>query len=88
MTREEKYKMLWTKIKGYQHGTLESKIYTEKQLKEKRQYFENCEPPTHFGVSKKRWQYEIKRIFDLSDNFKKCPDLGLTRLEYILEFGL
>ncbi len=88
MSREEEYKMLWGKIRGYQDGTLKSNQYTESELAEKRKYFESCLPDEKLGISKHRWMGEIKRVFEFRKDFKSCPDAGLTRLEYILKFGL
>lgn len=88
MTREIEWRMLKDKIKNYENGNLKSKKYTTKELEEKRKYFESQELNPEFKISKKRWLYEIKRIFEMSKSFEECPDLGLTRLEFITKFGL
>lgn len=88
MTRKEEWIFLQTKMKDYASGKLKSKHYTAEQLLEKRKYFESQRPNPEFKIPEWRWLYEIKRIFELSDTFKKCPDWDFTRLEFILKFNL
>lgn len=89
MTKKEMWRLLHdkSKIEYYISGKFKSKYYTDEELKEKRKYFENQEIDTKFGISQSRWLYEIKRVFELSKDFKEFPDCGLYRLEFMLKFG-
>lgn len=80
---------LWerSQIKNYINGRFKINQYTEEELLEKRKYFENQLPNPSSGFPKRRWLYEIKRHFELSDDFKKYPDAGLARLEFLLKYG-
>lgn len=80
---------LWerSQVKNYINGKFKSSQYTEEELLEKRKYFENQLPNPSSGFPKKRWLYEIKRYFELCDDFKKYPDAGLARLEFLLKYG-
>lgn len=86
MTRKEELKLLHDKSNylNYKNGKFISNKYSKEELEEKRKYFESQIPK---NVSKKRWFYEIKRIFELSKYFSDYPDSGLSRLEFILETG-
>lgn len=88
MTSKEEWIMLQTKMKNYENGTLKSKKYTKEELEKIRKYFESQVPNPKFKIPMWRWHYEIKRIFEMSKTFKKCPDWGITRLEFILKFDL
>ena len=87
--KKQKYKDLMNKAdyQNYINGSLESRQYSSSQLAEKRKYFESMCPPPNLNISKQRWLYEIKRHFELSDDFKKYPDAGLARLEFLLKYG-
>lgn len=69
---------------NYKNGKFKSKNYTKEEIEEKRKYFENQQP---INVDKNRWLYEIKRQFELSDDFLQYPDSGFARLQFILETG-
>lgn len=86
MTRKEELRILQDKSNylNFKNGKYISNKYSKEELKEKRKYFESQVPN---NVSKERWFYEIKRIFQLSKSFKEYPDSGLSRLQYILETG-
>lgn len=88
MNSNEEMILLKTKMKDYKSGKLKSKSYTKSELRERRIYFESQLPSQILGIEDQRWLYEIKRIFDLSNIMSECPDYGITRLEYILKFGL
>lgn len=84
-------KILQNKIRKLQKGEIESRKYTEKEIIEKINYYksiQNIKSVESGRLSKKRWEYEIKRNTELSSSFKKCPDLGFLRLEYIMNYGL
>lgn len=86
MTEKDELRILYDKSNylNYKNGKFISNKYSKEELTEKRKYFESQVPK---NVSKERWLYEIKRIFQLSKNFKEYPDSGLSRLEYILKTG-
>lgn len=86
MITKERWRLLHDKSNylNYENGKFISKQYSQKELDEKRKYFESKVPE---NVPKKRWLYEIKRVFELDKYFDKYPDSGLSRLEFILETG-
>lgn len=86
MISQERWRLLHDKSNylNYENGKFVSKKYSKEELKEKRLYFESKIPE---NVDKKRWMYEIKRVFELNKYFNKYPDSGLSRLEFILETG-
>lgn len=90
MDRQKEWENLYSRarIENYKNGTYTSKKYTKKELEEKREYFESQIPDERFNIPHRRWMYEIKRHFELSENFKKYPDASFARLEFILKFGL
>lgn len=86
MINQERWKLLHDKSNylNYKNGKFISNKYSKEELEEKRKYFESKIPK---NVSKKRWLYEIKRVFELDKYFSDYPDSGLSRLEFILETG-
>lgn len=68
-------------LRSYSIGELKSKVYTDKEIEEKRQYFLSKIPPKDSNISLNRWYYEIKRVFDLSNDFRKSPDMWFYHLE-------
>lgn len=90
MDNKEKYRTLKNKsnYKKYISGELKSRKYAEEELQKIRNGFESKMPDSKYNISKKRWLYEIKRQFDLNEQFKKYPDAGIARLEFVLNFGL
>ena len=88
MTRKEEKRMLSEKARAFFKGELESKKYTKEELEEKRKYYERQNPPSKYKIPRRRWLYEIKRIFELCEEFEDCPDGGFARLDFVLKFGL
>lgn len=82
---------LQDRIKRLLKGEIESKKYTDADIKEKINYFKNIKsvPSVENGrISKKRWEFEIDRNTIHSNNFESCPDAAFLRLEYIMNYGL
>lgn len=75
-------------VTNYINGKLRSKQYTKRELDEKRKYFESCVSIAETRITKERWNNEIRRCFEENRFFDKYPDAGLSKLEFILEFGL
>ncbi len=89
MTQEELVKKInenFLAKEAYRNGTLKSKTYTEEEIEAKRQYFLSKVPPDLDECSIGRWHYEIKRVFELSKSFRKCPDLWFYHLEHYFDF--
>lgn len=83
--------ILQDRIRKLQRGEIQSKKYTDKEIMKKIEYFKNIKNVKSVDsgrISKKRWDYEIKRNTEFSSSFEKCPDLGFLRLEYIMNYGL
>ncbi len=77
MTREEIKKAIFEKeamFQKYKSGEIKSKVYTEEEIEEKRQYYLSLEPSKESGRSVKRWQAEVNRFILHSKSFKECPD--------------
>ena len=73
-------------IKAYLDGTLKSKTYTEEEIEAKKQYFLSKVPPNTKKITLGRWHYEIKRVFELCPDFRKCPDFWFYHLEHYFDF--
>ncbi|MDY6065273.1 MAG: hypothetical protein SPI59_02970 [Finegoldia sp.] len=71
----------------YEKGILKSNKYDDIELKEIREFYETHEPTEELGFFKKRWLYEIKRVFEKSKTFKDYPDAGLAHLERFFKYG-
>lgn len=83
--------MMYDRLRKLLSGEIESIKYTDEEIKEKIEYFKKLEmiPAVEDGlISKKRWDYEIKRNTELSSSFKKCPEFGFLRIEFIAKYGL
>lgn len=83
--------ILQDRIRKLQRGEIQSKKYTDKEIMKKIEYFKNIKNVKSVDsgrISKKRWDYEIKRNTEFSSSFEKYPDLGFLRLEYIMNYGL
>lgn len=68
---------------NYENGIYVSKQYTKEELKAKRKYYEEQEPPK--GMPKSRWLYEVKRQFELRKGADKYPDMVFATLDFLLK---
>lgn len=83
--------MMYDRLRKLLSGEIESITYTDEEIKEKIEYLKKLEmiPAVEDGlIFKKRWDYEIKRNTELSSSFKKCPEFGFLRIEFIAKYGL
>lgn len=75
-------------LKAYRDGEINSIEYTDEEIEAKRQYFLSKVPPKDCDVPLKRWHYEIKRVFELNKDLKKCPDMWFYHLEHFLDYPI
>lgn len=86
--RQKKWLVLRAISRAGLHGEITGKTYTKEELLEKRKYFESLELDPECPISKARYLYEVKRIFERSKTMDTCPDSRFARLEFVRIFGL
>lgn len=85
----EEYRELYMKsdIKNYINGKYTSKSYTNEEIQQKREYYENQLPAEKLKISKNRWLFEVERRFEKYKYFSEYPDSTFARLDFILKYG-
>lgn len=75
-------------LNAYETKKVKSKVYTDEEIEKKRHYFLSLIPSKETDISLQRWHYEIKRVFELCKDFKKCPDKWFYHLETFIRYGI
>lgn len=77
-----------TVLNSYKTGKTVSKKYNKKEIEEKKQFYLALKPEKTSGISINRWHYEIKRVFELNQDFEKCPDMWFYHLDTFRKYGM